>query len=209
MIIISLLLLIIIFSISYNFNNSFLSSIQITRVTAIIFLYSGVLSLNALYIQLIGSGIGIYSGFFQITIISQFIEIFIYFLSGLILISWPNLYWPINFKHLEINLTKNNKLILTDINSDNFILPKYSFLILFSSLGAGFLISSFDLISIYISIELQSFALYILATIYKDLKSSTSADFHFRKMNYWLQLSNSGNTLKLLIPNYIRKAISG
>jgi NADH-ubiquinone oxidoreductase chain 2 len=68
---------------------------------------------------------------------------------------------------------------LTDINSKNYILPKYSFLILFSSLGAGFLISSFDLISIYISIELQSFALYILATIYKDLKSSTSAGLKY------------------------------
>jgi NADH-ubiquinone oxidoreductase chain 2 len=89
MIIISLLLLIITFSILYNFNNSFLSSIQITRVTTIIFLFSGALAFNALYIQLIGSGIGIYSGFFQITAISQSLDIFIFIMSSLILIAWP------------------------------------------------------------------------------------------------------------------------
>jgi NADH-ubiquinone oxidoreductase chain 2 len=148
-------------------------------VTSIIFLFSGVIALNALYIQLIGSGIGLYSGFFQITVISQCFDIFIFILSGLILIAWPIIHWPIKFNYLELNIINNNKLIITDINKENYILPKYSILILFSSLGAGFLISSSDLISIYISIELQSFALYILATIYKDLKSSTSAGLKY------------------------------
>ena len=54
-----------------------ISPILFTRLTSIIFIFSGVLSYNALYIQEIGSGIGIYSGFFQVTAFSQYIDIFI------------------------------------------------------------------------------------------------------------------------------------
>ena len=52
-------------------------------------------------------------------------------------------------------------------------------IVLFNILGALFLISSIDLISIYLSIELQSFALYILATLYKEKYSSTSAGLKY------------------------------
>jgi len=54
--------------------NKQLSSILITRISAIIFIYSGALAFNALYIQSIGSGIGIYSGLFHVTIISQLLD---------------------------------------------------------------------------------------------------------------------------------------
>ena len=53
-----------------------LSSSHFTRISAIIFIYAGVLSFNTFYIQSIGSGIGLYSGLFQITQISMFIEVF-------------------------------------------------------------------------------------------------------------------------------------
>jgi len=53
-----------------------ISSLLITRISAIIFIYSGALALNALYIQSIGSGIGIYSGLFHVTIISQLLDVF-------------------------------------------------------------------------------------------------------------------------------------
>jgi len=64
-----------------------ISSLLITRITAIIFIYSGALALNALYIQSIGSGIGIYSGLFHVTIISQLLDVFLLFLGALILIA--------------------------------------------------------------------------------------------------------------------------
>ena len=35
------------------------------------------------------------------------------------------------------------------------------------------------------------------------------ADLHFGTMHFWLKLPNSGDTLKLLISSYSRKAISG
>ena len=48
-------------------------------------------------------------------------------------------------------------------------------LILFSSLGMMVLISSNDLISMYLGIELQSLALYVVAAIKKDSLQSSEA----------------------------------
>ena len=55
----------------------------------------------------------------------------------------------------------------------------YSIIILFSTLGSSLLVSSFDLISLYLSIELQSFGLYILSTLYRNSESSTNAGLKY------------------------------
>jgi NADH-ubiquinone oxidoreductase chain 2 len=130
-----------------------ISSIHFTRITAIILILSGILSFNILYIQSIGSGIGIYSGLFQITNISQTIELFLLIIGSMILIGWP---------------TKESKYSID-----------YSIIILFSTLGSSLLVSSFDLISLYLSIELQSFGLYILSTLYRNSESSTNAGLKY------------------------------
>jgi NADH-ubiquinone oxidoreductase chain 2 len=52
-------------------------------------------------------------------------------------------------------------------------------IILFTTLGATFLASSADLVSIYLSIELQSFGVYILAAIYRDSESATAAGLKY------------------------------
>ena len=128
------------------------------RISSIILLYAGVLSLNTFYIQAIGSGIGIYSGLFHVTQISQLIEVLIYITGFFILSAWP----------IQNNLIKNNTYP-TD----------YSILVLFSTLGSALLLSTSDLISMYLSIELQSFSLYILSTLYRDSESSTSAGLKY------------------------------
>ena len=63
-----------------------ISSIHFTRISAIILLLSGILSFNILYIQSIGSGIGIYSGLFNLTTISQILETFLLTIGSIILI---------------------------------------------------------------------------------------------------------------------------
>jgi NADH-ubiquinone oxidoreductase chain 2 len=50
---------------------------------------------------------------------------------------------------------------------------------MFSTLGASLLISSSNLISMYLSIELQSFAIYILSTLYRNSESATSAGLKY------------------------------
>jgi NADH-ubiquinone oxidoreductase chain 2 len=85
MIFISILVLLV--AIALPSLKSEISSLIIIRISAIIFIFSGALALNAFYIQSIGSGIGIYSGLFHVTIISQLLDVFLFILAGLILIS--------------------------------------------------------------------------------------------------------------------------
>jgi NADH-ubiquinone oxidoreductase chain 2 len=163
--------------------NRNLSPIYFTRISSIIFLYAGVLSLNTLYIQSIGSGIGIYSGLFQITQVSVLIESFLLIIGSLILISWPNISQYINFSKANSQPSRfylqQQSTLSANANNITKYSTDYSLIVLFSSLGSCLLISSFDLISLYISIELQSFGLYVLSTLYRDSESSTKAGLKY------------------------------
>jgi NADH-ubiquinone oxidoreductase chain 2 len=167
--------------------NKQISSIHFTRIASIIFIYTGAITFNCLYIQSIGSGIGIYSGLFHITQISQLIEIFLFIIGGLILIGWPQVLPlnPINKNISDLTSATNFGASLAEANEDsnqarveNYS-TDYSIIVLFSILGSSLLISSFDLISLYLSIELQSFGLYVLSTLYRDSESSTSAGLKY------------------------------
>jgi len=136
-------------------------------MSSIILIYAGALSLNALYIQSIGSGIGIYSGLFHVTFISQLLDIFIYIIGAAILLARP----------LAIYVNYTNTSNILENNYKNSI--EYCLLIMFSVLGASLLISSSNLISMYLSIELQSFAVYILSTLYRNSESATSAGLKY------------------------------
>jgi NADH-ubiquinone oxidoreductase chain 2 len=57
---------------------------------------------------------------------------------------------------------------------EQFKITEYPLIILFIITGAVFLMSSNDLVSIFLSIELQSYGLYILSTIYRNSELSTT-----------------------------------
>lgn len=168
MIFISILFLIVAIALP-SFNKEF-TSIFFTRISSIIFLYSAALSFNALYIQSIGSGIGLYCGLFHITVISQFFEIFFLCIASFILVSWPlnHQYYLKQMTHLKLRIQEKTNYA-----------TEYALIALFSTLGACMLISSADLISMYLSIELQSFGVYILATLFRDSESATSAGLKY------------------------------
>lgn len=153
-----------------------ISPLTFSRITSIFFIYSALLAFNVLHINSIGSGIGIYSGLYQVTSISQGIEIFIYVTGALVLMPWaPS---PYSAASNEVNVTPSiNSVSVSGPSSP--LLSEYSLIILFTTLGASLLISSSDLISMYLSIELQSFAVYLLATMYRDSESSTSAGLKY------------------------------
>ena len=165
MLFISILLLIMVMAIPSL--KTQISPILFQRLSSIILIYAGALSLNALYIQSIGSGIGIYSGLFHVTFISQLLDIFIYIIGAAILIARP----------LPIYVNYKNSSIIEENSYKNSI--EYCLLIMFSTLGASLLISSSNLISMYLSIELQSFAVYILSTLYRNSESATSAGLKY------------------------------
>jgi len=167
MIFISILILIVAIALP-SFKKQ-ISSALFTRISSIIFLYAGALSFNAYYIQSIGSGIGIYSGLFHVTIVSQILEVFIYTIGSIILISWPT---------QSVSNFVTSSSVATNLANNNYS-TEYSLLVLFSTLGASLLISSSDLVSMYLSIELQSFGVYILATLYKNSVSATSAGLKY------------------------------
>ena len=184
MIVITILLFIVAMSLP-SFLNS-ISSVSLLRISTLSFIYAGALAFNALYIQEIGSGIGIYSGFFQITSFSQYIDIFILVIASLCIVG---IIRPIYVKNLVLYTINNNKYnyytpttkdnILVLNSSNENIIPKYLLIVLFSTLGSLMLVSSSDLISMYLSIELQSFGVYILATLHRDSALATSAGLKY------------------------------
>ena len=171
-----------------------LHPILTTRIASIVFIYAGVLSLNTLYIQSIGSGIGIYSGLFQVTTVSQLIDTFIFFTGSLILIAWPSLSnkaigntikaLSIKSHTKRVQIKYGNGIGASIINyvenkDDSPVHFQYSLIVLFSTLGASLLISSADLISMYLSIELQSFGVYILTSLHRDSILAVSAGLKY------------------------------
>jgi NADH-ubiquinone oxidoreductase chain 2 len=186
---ISISILILLVAKALPFISSHVSNIYFTRISTMVFIYAGVLSFNTFYIQSIGSGIGIYSGLFHITNISVLIEFFLLLIGSIILIAWP-LYNKTSFSIINNNkeiieseapLTKGliqQKLYNRTVDNLNYS-TDYSLIVLFSTLGSCLLISSSDLISMYLSIELQSFGLYVLSTLYKDSESSTKAGLKY------------------------------
>jgi NADH-ubiquinone oxidoreductase chain 2 len=155
------------------------------RTSSITFIYAAVLAFNTVYIQSIGSGIGIYSGLFLISSFSQSFDTFILLTASLILVSWPLINTDKSIQILNINSklnnsnVSNNENITTNNSKKISYATEYSLIALFSTLGSILLVSSADLISMYLSIELQSFGLYILATLYREYKTATSAGLKY------------------------------
>src|SRR6478735_6354004 len=148
-------------------------AIYFNRITIILLLFSALLSYNSLYMNNIGSGVGVFGGLFQVTTITQSIDVFIYLLGALVLL--------LSEKANRANTLSFNKLNSTLVNKSKglSVLAEYPLIALFSVLGMSSLISSSDLISMFLSIELQSFAVYILATIYRESESATSAGLKY------------------------------
>ena len=70
--------------------------------------------------------------------------------------------------------TYNNTNIIGK-KGQQFKIIEYSLLLLFIITGGTLVISCSDIVSIFLCVELQSYGLYLLATLYKDSESSTSA----------------------------------
>ena len=230
---------------------------------------------------ILNKGLALHGGLLHISNTVQIFHVFIFFISILILqltSFYPRILWIPKFSWLEDlkkYLVKNYFFKL----GEHMSIIEYPLILLFVISGAVFLISTNDLVSIFLSIELQSYGLYLLSTIYRNSELSTTGGLiyfllgglsscfillgssllyansgttnmdglyiitnindvnswyksyyinfsllifsigflfkisaapamWFRKSLWRVQLSNSGDTLKILIPNYNRKAYS-
>jgi len=57
---------------------------------------------------------------------------------------------------------------------EQFKIIEYPLILLFIITGATFLVSTSDLVSIFLCIELQSYGLYLLSTLYRNSELATS-----------------------------------
>ena len=80
-----------------------LNSLKIVfnRISAIVLLFCAILTFNTLDLESIGSGIAIYGGLFHITVISQFMDIVLFTIASLILVSWPLIKYNKNINYIE------------------------------------------------------------------------------------------------------------
>lgn len=206
-------------------------SILLSRVVLSNLLIIGYISYNSLYFDYLEKGVSLYNGLYQTNCNSQIFGLFIVILSYFILTItsyYPRkLYLP-DYSNIEtksnffaaINLSKDNTTDLEksdeiedkysehsyvlDKESNQFKILEYSLLILFVLCGAMFLMSINDIVSIFISIELQSYGLYLLSSVYRNSELSTKAGLTyfllgglsscFILLSQALIYINSGNT---------------
>lgn len=140
------------------------------RITCLTLIFAAYLSFNPIdTFQIIQENINIYNGFFHVNNITQGIETFLLIIGAFILIAWAN------FSIITHNF--QNKVSWNYTQSPT--ISEYSLLILFTTVGACLLVSSSDIVSMFLSIELQSFAVYVLATLYRNSESATAAGLKY------------------------------
>jgi NADH-ubiquinone oxidoreductase chain 2 len=128
----------------------------------------------------ISKGIGIYNGLFHMTSITQVFHLFIFLVSALILqltAFYPRRVWSIKYSSLRKIFFYNfiyYKSKIINKKGEQFKIIEYPLIILFIITGSIFLISTSDLVSIFLSIELQSYGLYLLSTLYRNSEEATS-----------------------------------
>lgn len=128
----------------------------------------------------LGGGIGLYGGLFHATPITQVFHIFIFFISAIILLLtafYPRKVWIRYYANIYTLLFSKFSYDTNLINKmgQQFRIIEYPLIILFIIIGGTFLVSASDIVSIFLSIELQSYGLYLLSTLYRNSELSTSA----------------------------------
>ena len=153
-------------------------SILFNRISIIALSYAILHDIMSL--SLITKGIGIHGGLLHITNITQVFHIFIFFMSILILqltSFYPRKVWVKEYSSLKDLLFNNFVYYRTKIINkmgEHLKIIEYPLILLFVISGAVFLMSTSDLVSIFLSIELQSYGLYLLSTIYRNSELSTT-----------------------------------
>ena len=156
-------------------------SIGFSRIVIIGLLSVSFIALNNLFVRPLGTGISIYGGLFNVTTFTHTFNIFLFIVSAVILTLtafYPRKVYVeghSSFNSLFSSKLSYNKDVISNKNGEQFQILEYPLVIVFVLSGAAFLISTADLVSIFLSIELQSYGLYILSTLYRDSELATGS----------------------------------
>jgi len=156
------------------------TSILYSRIGILIVLYSINSAYTTYYMTYLEKGLGLYGGLFNVTAITHTFQIFILLISGIILLLtgfYPRKKYIGDSTSMIDILFKKVKQYVNIINkvSEQFTIIEYALIIIFVISGATLLLSSGDLGSIYLCIELQSFSLYIISSLHRNSESSTGS----------------------------------
>lgn len=191
MLFISLILLILSNAVATRKN----SAVQYSRSTLFSHMYSALSIYFIVDWYYLGNSISLYNGLLYCSLHSI---IFIFFLFTLgFFILFLTSFFPTNTseeKSIQVQAinskdNKNNLIairlekILQSIHirdilqtrREHYLIIEYPLITVFILLGGITLLSSNDLVTMFLAIELQSYGLYILSTIYRNSESSTSA----------------------------------
>ncbi|XWW92058.1 NADH dehydrogenase subunit 2 (mitochondrion) [Cordyceps javanica] len=153
-------------------------SILYNRIAIIILLYCIVHDYTSLTV--VTKGIGLHGGLLLINNLTQIFHIFVFIVTIFILTLtsfYPRKVWVEEYSSIKDLLFNkfiyyNTKII--NKMGEHIKIIEYPLILLFIVTGAIFLMSSNDLITIFLSIELQSYGLYILSTVYRNSELSTT-----------------------------------
>jgi len=154
-------------------------TILYSRIALLILFFCSFFTYNIFYYNYICNGIIIlngllcienYSVFFSLIIL--LISIFILGITSVFNLKKNNIYL---FKLININNTDWKNRVISNTMNEHYRIMEYPLILLFCITGTIFLMLSFDIISIFLSIELQSYALYLICSIYRNSESSTNA----------------------------------
>jgi NADH-ubiquinone oxidoreductase chain 2 len=162
------------------------NAVTIRRDISILFNRIAILTLTYCILQdtmslcIINKGVGLHGGLLHITYITQIFHIFIFLISIVILqltSFYPRKVWVSSYSSLN-NLFFNKFIYyrtkIINKMGEHLKIIEYPLILLFIITGAVFLMSTNDLVSIFLSIELQSYGLYLLSTIYRNSELSTT-----------------------------------
>jgi NADH-ubiquinone oxidoreductase chain 2 len=128
----------------------------------------------------LGNGIGLFGGLFHATTITTVFQLFIYAVTAAILLLtafYPRRILSTELASLSVIFSQWTFSISNFLSkmATQYKIIEYPLILLFVVTGASFLTSSSDIVSIFLSIELQSYGLYLVCSLYRDSESSTSA----------------------------------
>lgn len=165
-----------------------LSSIAITlrqdktilynRSTMSLLLMLLIMNITCYNVNVTSSGIGLYGGLLHINSIGQIFQNIIYIISIMIIFFtgfFPRQNNLVPWGNITSKLKRIIDQYIIEIKAEQYKIIEYPLILLFIITGASLLISSSDIVSIFLCIELQSYGLYLLATLYRNSEISTSA----------------------------------
>jgi NADH-ubiquinone oxidoreductase chain 2 len=166
---------IIILLVSIAVSSLIQKAIYFSLISFIMMMFISYLSFASIELFGISNKLITYNNLLVVNLNSQMFHLFIY-LVVLIILSLTSFY-PFNNSNNKLNITIFNRKLENIFNYLN--IKEYSLILMFVTIGGIILSVSNDIISIFLCIELQSYALYIVCGLNRNSESSLNASLMY------------------------------